>query len=134
MALNGAFQPQGLTVSLTSNAAGGTSNSALITTATIGALYKPTSVRFVPAVANADIIWLSMTAVLTACVIPTPGTASPSPGTPTQALPLFPSVIELFSIVPWTPNIANLPNSGFYINFISLTASQTFHLIFGEGV
>ena len=134
MALNGAFQPQGLTVSLTSNAAGGTSNSALITTSTISALYKPTSVRIVPAVANADMIWVSLTSALAACVIPTPGVVSPDPGVPTNARPLFPSVIELFSMIPWTPNINNGANSGFYINFISLTASQTFHLIFGEGV
>lgn len=134
MALNGAFQPQGLTISLTSNAAGGTSNSALITTTTIGASYTPIQFRIVPAVGNADVIWISLTQTLTPVVIPTAGVASPSPGVPQQALPLYPGVIELFTFGQWFANVNNLQQSGFYLNFISLTASQGFSLTPGEGI
>jgi hypothetical protein len=131
MALISAFQPQGYTVSLTTNATGATSNSALITTTAINAPYKPVQFRMVNV--GTDYIWVSFTQTGTAVVVPTPGTGA-SYGTPTQAIRLVPLVVEVFTVQQWVQNAGNVAGSGFYCNNISNTASQTFDITFGEGV
>lgn len=122
MAVNTPFQPLGKTISLT---AGVTAQSRQILQTDFGLPGMntpfPPHMRVVNR-GSAD-IWLSFTGASTTIVIPTPGTNTV--GTPQQAIIVVSGVVEVFTL----PTGAVL-----WVQDISLSASQTYHLTIGEGL
>jgi hypothetical protein len=135
VALNKAFEPQGLTITLTTNAVGGTSNSVLINSAALGVKFKPTQFRLINV--GTDYVWVSFTQTAAGIVVPTAGTGGGSNatvGTPQQAIRLVPLVVEVFTFSQYNPNPTSGQGDGFYLNNISATAGQVFDVTAGEGV
>jgi hypothetical protein len=120
MATNIAFTPQGNTVSLTADLA---ARSVQLTPANfaLGSVSVfPSNVRVVNA--GTASVWASFTPATATIVIPTAGTTTA--GTPTQAIILLPGVVEVFTLPT---------GSVLWVNSISLSAAQVFHLLLGEG-
>ena len=130
----GAFQPQGNTVSLTTNATINTSNSVLINSTALGVKYKPVQFRFLNV--GTDIIWISAAQTATGIVIPTPGTGGGNAnyGTPQLAIPIYPLIVEVLTLQAWINACGGVASDGFFLNNISPTASQTLHMTGGEGL
>jgi hypothetical protein len=68
-------------------------------------------------------IWISFTTATATIAIPTAGTTTA--GTPQQAIILIPGVVEIFTL----PTAQSL-----WVQSISLSATQVFHLLAGEGL
>ena len=119
-----AFDPRGYTASLTTNSTASTANSTQISATALG--FKdnqyPGQVRVINH--GTDIVWLSFTSATAVIAVPTAYTNG-SGGTPTQAIPVAPGIIEVFTLTGG-PII--------WVNDISATVSQTYFLTFGEGV
>lgn len=127
-----AFAPQGKSISFTTNATPSTSQSRLILLSDIGLGFSPTVVHVYNV--GTALVWINFAAASGgSVVIPTPGTTTV--GTPQIAYPLVPGAIEVFSFaLPWTAQAGLNSPVGFYLQDISASASQTYHLTFGEGV
>jgi hypothetical protein len=124
MAIGDAFQPQGQTVSLTTSGSASTAQSRQILVTNLG---FPAGTPFPPNVRivnrGTSDIWVSFTIATATIVIPTPGTSTV--GTPQPALIIIPGSVELWSFDAG-PTL--------WVNDISTGVSQTYHLVFGEGI
>lgn len=130
MGQTAAFQLSGLSVSLTTNAAPATSQSALIKLSDLGMLQAPAALRVVNN--GAVDIWMSITPAAAAAVLPTPGTTTA--GTPTAGLRLKPGVVEVFTLAALGLAAGGAGVPGFFVNTISANATQAFDLSPGEGL
>ena len=122
MAVNTAFSPMGNTISLTADLA---ARSVQVTAVNFGQPASPGQFPSMVRVVNVGTaaIWVSFTQATATIVIPTAGTTTV--GTPQQAIIILPGVVEVFTI-GGGPTL--------WVNSISLSAAQTFHLLLGEGL
>jgi hypothetical protein len=123
--ITSAFSPQGSTISLTTSGTASTSQSRQVTPQNLGFAASVTTFPPCVRIANrgASDIWVSFTVATATAVIPTPGTATV--GTP-QAVWIIPAgAIEVWTFAPG-PTL--------WINDISTGISQTYHVVFGEGI
>lgn len=120
MSIISAFQPQSKTVSLTADVASRSVQILPTDFGLAGTVFPPT-MRVINA--GTVIVWVSFTAVTGTIVIPTAGTTTV--GTPQLAMALLPSTVEAFA-VPIGPTL--------WVQSISLSAAQVFHLLAGEGL
>ena len=123
MASNTPFVPQGNTISLTTSSTPSTSQSRQITPANFGlgsASIFPAQVRVVSR--GTGDLWINFTTATGTIVIPTPGTTTV--GTPQLAIIIIPGAIEVFTLPT---------GSVLWVQDISTVASQTYHLLIGEG-
>jgi hypothetical protein len=130
--LTSAFQALGKSVSLLTNAAASTTQSAVIFLTDLGLLQAPQSLRIVN---NGTVdIWVSFTPLTQAAAFPTPGTVTA--GTPQPGFRLKPGVVEVFALNAMSPNpaVAQIGNPGFWVNTISTVAAQPFDITPGEGL
>jgi hypothetical protein len=120
----------GNTVYLATNGTASTSLSCPITTNDVfgaGGGPSPRNVRILNL--GTSLIWLSFTPASATAVVPTQGTTTP--GTPQAVIPIYPLIVEVYTIT-FFPN-ASAGLGGLWVNSISAGSSQGFTLTFGEG-
>lgn len=131
VAINGAFQQTGLAFSFTTSGTINTSQSRFVKLSDITGSNSgpyPSAARFhnsgtVP-------VWVNFTNAAGTVAAPTAGTTTV--GTPTQSTPLYPGLVEVFILpLPW---ITVNGVVGFFMQDVSGTASQSYEVIFGEGM
>lgn len=133
MAINGAFQPQGRTIVVTTNGTGSTASSQQIsfnpvaasqsTAQATGLTFAPTCFRVVAAPANTAPVFMDVTQLTRVAVIPIAGT------------PSFQFIIPAADIEIFT--VKDAPNPADYtmwVNTISTAVSQVLYIVFGEGM
>lgn len=121
MAYNAPFQPKGKTISFTTSGTPSTAQSRQVQASDFGLNNRlPDNLRVVNR-GSAD-VWISFTEATATIAIPTPGTTTT--GTPQQAICIVPGVVEVFTL-PAGPVL--------WVNDISTGASETYHILGGEG-
>jgi hypothetical protein len=137
MAINSAFQAQGLTFNVTTNATPSTASAQTIqfvptsaggsTTATYAGINQcPTQARVVNT--GTGIVYLSITSAARVAVIPTAGV-------PQQEYPILPGEDIVFTLnTAPQPSLTGTVDQALFINTISTVASQVLNITFGEGM
>ena len=130
MSINSAFNPQGLTFNITTNATPSTASAQIVSfapgasTATgSGLTFCPQCVRVVNT--GATVVYISFTTALRVAVIP-------AAATPSQEFPVLPNSERVFNL-PQPANVSSATPYTLQVNTISTGTSIVLNATFGEG-